>query len=778
MRARRDDAQVWNREGPTLTVLTAPAPLTIRVCTPRIVRVRIGEGNLHTESAYVPAREWPGAQFTEETDPVASVDTGELVLRVTTDPWCVTFVDQRGDARVRVPLAELRCSPSVVVRLELADVQHFYGLGEGGHQFDRLGVTRRFWNNHDNHGHGADVPIPLLLSHLGYGLFFDNTRPADVTVGGADGGRWVEYRSASGPLDLYYLGGTGGLREVLGDVATLLGQSPLPPRWALGYLQSTRHFVGSAEWYQLLATIREKRVACDALIFLSTYGEALGWNRGVGHLDCEPRVLPDPPTMFTELRAQHFHAITHEYPVLHPDSPLFAEACGRGYVLDAGYARVTSAERPMDNYREGQRYLDFSRSEVRAWWWRQHRPLVNLGIDGWWLDGGEGPPPVAWGQDGPGVNLHNRYDLMRQQAFAEGEASDRPDQRAFLLCRSGGPGMQRHGAACWSGDIDATFPSLEAQPAIGLNLGLSGVPYWGTDIGGFYRVAPHSDELFVRWFQFGSFCPIFRAHGRVWREHLPWVHGSEVEAICRQYLELRYRLLPYTYTLAWQAHRHGLPLMRPLVLNYPDDPRAWNQSSEYLWGDDLLVAPVTREGATHWPVYLPAGTWYDFWTHERYDGSRGLTVPAPLDRLPLFVREGAMLPIGPATQYHDEQPLTAVTLLVYGGTRSSFTLYEDDGMTRAYGLGRYALTDFECVSSEDALTLRIAAARGETTIVPPGRVYTVKAYSPRRPRRVRLEGAGALPERRGEGDSGWWRDGEWFTCARVPAQPAVLEIEW
>ncbi|HLW59974.1 MAG TPA: TIM-barrel domain-containing protein [bacterium] len=298
MPARRDDARVWNREGPTLTVSAAPVRLTIRVCTPRIVRLRIGEGNAPTESAYVPAREWPSAQFTEEPGPVASVDTGEFVLRVTTGPWCVTFVDQRGDARVRVPLAELRCSPNAVVRLELAGVQHFYGLGEGGQQFDRLGVTRRFWNNHVNHGHGADVPIPLLLSHLGYGLFFDNARPADVTVGGADGGRWVEYRSASGPLDLYYLGGTGGLREVLGDVATLLGQSPLPPRWALGYLQSTRHFGGTAEWHQLLATIREKRVPCDALIFLSTYGEALGWNRGVGHLECEPRVLPDPPTMF------------------------------------------------------------------------------------------------------------------------------------------------------------------------------------------------------------------------------------------------------------------------------------------------------------------------------------------------------------------------------------------------------------------------------------------------------------------------------------------------
>ena len=208
---------------------------------------------------------------------------------------------------------------------------------------------------------------------------------------------------------------------------------------------------------------------------------------------------------------------------------------------------------------------------------------------------------------GPATILHNRYDLLRQQAFADGEAADNPDRRPFLLCRSGGPGMQRFGAMPWSGDINTTFETLETQIRTGLNVGMSGVPHWGTDIGGFFPVAPDQGELFARWFQFGAFCSIFRAHGHVWRRHLPWSYGEEIEAICRQYLELRYQLMPYTYTLAWQAHRDGLPLMRPLVLNYPDDPRVWDLGTQYLWGDDLLVAPVSRAGATHWPVYLPAG---------------------------------------------------------------------------------------------------------------------------------------------------------------------------
>jgi len=774
---RGSERWVADRDGPTRTLSASPVAVSVTLCTARIVRVRIGRHEPHTNASYVPARTWPGAACTETSGPSASIDTGALVVRVTADPASVTFCDGVGRARLSLPLTDLRGAPSPRVRLELASVQHFYGLGGGGQQFDRLGTTRRFWTNHANHGHGADVPIPLLLSHLGYGLFFDHAGPADITVGGAEAGRWVEYRSAQAPLDLYYLGGSD-LREVLGEVATLLGPAPMPPRWALGYLQSTRHFENPEEWQRLPATMRDKRLPCDGLIFLSTYGDFLGWNRGVGHLECDLRSLPEPAAYFAQLHAQHFHVVTHEYPVLHSASPLYAEASARGYLLDAGYPHAAALERPTDNYREGQRYLDFSNPEVRAWWWQQHRPLAELGVDGWWLDGGEGPAADTRLYAGTGADVHNRYDLMRQEGFADGEAADRPDRRVFLLCRSGGAGMQRFGATCWSGDIDATFSTLEEQPAIGLNVGLSGVPYWGTDVGGFYQVGPDRAELYVRWFQFGVFTPILRAHGRVWRDHVPWAHGPEVEAICRRYLELRYRLLPYTYSLAWQAHRHGLPLMRPLILNYPDDVRVWNRATEYLWGDDLLVAPVTRAGATHWPVYLPAGTWYDFWTHERYEGPGGITVAAPLDRLPLFVRAGAILPLGPIVQYHDERPLTDIDLLVYGGRNGAFTLYEDDGTTTAYRRDRYALTTFESASTERTLTVRIAGPAGEAGLIPADRAYSVRMCAPVRPRRIRLSGFGELPERPHAGAPGWWYEDGRFVCVRVPSHPAVVDLDW
>jgi alpha-glucosidase len=248
-----------------------------------------------------------------------------------------------------------------------------------------------------------------------------------------------------------------------------------------------------------------------------------------------------------------------------------------------------------------------------------------------------------------------------------------------------------------------------------------------------------------------------------------------VEAICRRYAELRYRLLPYTYTLAWQAHTRGLPLMRPLVLNYPDDPRTWTLDHEYLWGDDLLVAPVTREGATAWPVYLPAGRWFDFWTGERHEGPRGVTLAAPLDRLPLLVRGGAILPLGPVVQHSGERPLDEVTLQIYPEGRSRFELYEDDGRSNAYRQGRHALTAIECVAEPTRTTVRVAVPTGDSSVLPPGRRYLIRLKLAR-PAAVAIEGGGELPQAGADaGRPGWWME-DGFLCVRPPEAPSIAVV--
>jgi alpha-glucosidase (family GH31 glycosyl hydrolase) len=776
------EKSLFAREGATLRFAGDRVPVTVTFCSPRIVRVELGQDTEARAPSYVLERPWPSPSFDiVEGEPVV-LGTTDLRVEVATAPLRLTFLDPSGTWLLREPPdggmsmeqpgAGGR-SGRVRAQFAFSGEQHFYGLGQGGGSLDRLGVTRQLWNTHLGHGPGSDMGVPLLVSNRGYGLFFDNPADAVLAVGRSDNGVRIAYAAEGGRLVWYFLRGHD-VRGVMREVAELLGYPSMPPRWALGFLQSTRHFDDTAELRRLPRTIRERRIPCDALIYLSTYGEARGWNRGVGHLQFQPELWPDPSAVLDEARRQHFEIITHEYPVLHERSPLFADAAARGFLLDDGYERMPETGRPPASYREGQRYIDFSNPAARAWWWAAHRELVQLSVGGWWLDGGEGPPAAATLAGGDGTRVHNLYDRLRHQAFSEGESSDRPDQRVFLLCRSGSAGMQRFGATCWSGDINNDFVTLEAQIPLGLNTGLSGVPYWGTDVGGFFHPIAESGELYARWFQLGAFSPIFRSHGWVWREHVPWAHGDDVEAICRRYAELRYRLLPYTYTLAWQAHTLGLPLMRALVLNYPDDPRVWALGHQFLWGDDLLVAPVTREGATAWPVYVPAGGWYDFWTGARYEGPGGVTLDAPLDRLPLLVRAGAIVPLGPIVQHSGERPLDEITLLIYPSGQQRFEMYEDDGRSRAHQSGRYALTAFECVARPGEVTVRIGAPAGDASVVPPDRRYLLQIRLDR-PESVSTGDGGVLPRLAGATGTaaGWWEDGQGFTWIHLPRQPTA-----
>ncbi|HEV8586453.1 MAG TPA: TIM-barrel domain-containing protein, partial [Methylomirabilota bacterium] len=429
-----------------------------------MVRVTLGPP---PDLSYVAARTWASAPSeVTEGEPVP-LATSDLRLEIETRPLRLTFANAAGEWLLREPDGGGMAVEQgrVHARFTFAGEQHFYGLGQGGGRLDRLGQTRQLWNSHLGHGPGSDIGIPLLVSSRGYALFFDSTCDAAIAVGRSDDGVRIDYTARADRLTWYFLIAPD-LRALMSEVAELLGRAPLPPRWALGYLQSTRHFADTDELRRLPRMIRDKRIPCDALIFLSSYGEAMGWNRGVGHLEFQPTLWPKPDALLEEMRGRHFEVITHEYPVLHEASPLFAEAEARGYLLATGYERATGG---VANYRQGQRHLDFSNPAVRAWWWAAHAELVRLGVGGWWLDGGEGPPATATLAAGDGERLHNVYDRLRHEAFAEGEAAARPEQRVFLLIRSGAAGMQRFGASTWSGDVNNDFPTLEAQVPLGLN---------------------------------------------------------------------------------------------------------------------------------------------------------------------------------------------------------------------------------------------------------------------------------------------------------------------
>lgn len=703
----------------------APLPISLEAIGPELVRLSFGR-DAATAPSYLDARPKAGGKLTANG---GSLSAGGLTLKLENDD--LHLADATGKTQLRLELRTIESGSRWRIRFINQGEHHFYGLGQGSLPLDRLGTTRRLWNSHINHGGAGDIPIPLMLADRGYGLFFDNPRYASIDSGKSHNHICFDYECEAGAFDLYYIGGAD-LRAVLTNATGLIGRAPLPPRWALGYMQSSRHFEDGNEARGIGTLLRDKKLPADAVIYLSTYKDGHGWNKAVGRLDYDDKAFPDGNGTVKALRKQNLRVITHEYPVIHPEAPQWAESQQKGYTLADGYPVVVPKTRPSTAYYEGQRMIDFENPAAGKWWWEAHTSLVDDGVEGWWLDGGEGPTEPAVLNRPGGNALHNRFDVFRHKAFGEGEARDNPNRRPYLLCRSGGTGMQKYGAGVWSGDINNTWTVFEAQSTLGLNMGLSGVPLWGTDIGGFYATVPQTGELFARWFQFGAFNSIFRSHGYVWRNHTPWAYGDEIEAICRSVLELRYRLMPYTYTLAWQAHLSGLPYMRPLVLNYPNDPEARDRAQEFLWGDDILVAPVTRMGARTWQVYLPAGTWYDYWTGEKHGGGQFVTADAPLEHMPMFMRGGAIVPMGPDVQHLTGYAPETITLLAYPGPDSSFVLYEDDGETNAYRTGKSARTTFRMTHD----SFGVSAIDGDDSVVPANRSYTLKLRSDADPKSI------------------------------------------
>ena len=471
----------------------------------------------------------------------------------------------------------------------------------------------------------------------------------------------------------------------MGGVADLLGHATMPPRWALGYLQSSRHFESPKRCTRLAAQLREKRLPCDALDLSLDLRRRKGLEQGLSaSLEFEPAPVRRSGGDARGVPASRISASSAtNIRSLHPASPLFAR--GRAVKATCSTAPIRCI-RPAARARqlqEGQRYLDFARARTcRRLVVGKHRHLVDLGVAGWWLDGGEGPTASAvLLAAGPARHPAQSLRPPAPAGVRRGRGGDNPDRRPFLLCRSGGPGMQRFGAVPWSGDVNTTWETFETQIRTRPQYRHVGRAALGDRHRRLLPGRAGPGELFARWFQFGAFCSIFRAHGHVLAASICRGRtATTIEAICRKYLELRYQLMPYTYTLAWQAHRNGLPLMRPLVLNYPDDPRRWDLGTQYLWGDDLLVAPVTprRRDAL---AGLSAGRHLARFLDARSPRGagrrhgRGAARPAAAVRArrrDRAARSGRAILTASARSMIDRRWSTRTAA-------SAFTLYEDDG---------------------------------------------------------------------------------------------------
>jgi alpha-glucosidase (family GH31 glycosyl hydrolase) len=631
-----------------------------------------------------------------------TVKCGALRISISPDPLTFGIADTTGETVQRLTVD--RTSGSV--SFASGDCP-LLGLGEGGPQFDRRGSVDPMVSGQGGYHlatHGGRVPIPWLIGTGGWAIFFhqpfgtfDFTGPvAKFQPNSAD---------AALPLDIFLVVSPDPA-TILSEYARITGLPEMPPLWSFGYQQSHRTLASEEEVVGEAKTFREKRLPCDALIYLGTGFCPSGWNTENGSFVWNSRVFPQPKKVLDRLHEKHFRAVVHV---------------------------VILSDKLEGTVGDGCEVSRFDETKASCHW-DAHRKDFAMGVDGWWPD--EGDP----------LDVESR--LVRNRMYWEGPQIDRPNERPYALHRNGYAGMQRYGSFLWSGDVYSTWETLKTHIPVAVNTALTGIPYWGTDIGGFVPTKEFTAELYLRWFQFGAFCPLFRAHGRTWKLRLPWgwntgdpgpveirnydgaaipdasqLHNEQVEPICRKYLELRYRMLPYLYSTVRECATTGMPIMRALWLHYPDDAKAVACGDQYLWGKSVMVAPVVEKGAATRRVYLPSGRWHDFWTGERIEGGREVARAVDLETMPLFVREGSILPLGPVKQYSAEKVDQPTSISLYPGKDASFLWYEDDGASFNYRKGEWMGIQMTWDDAQRKLTLHLA--EGSRMLAPARRSFQV-----------------------------------------------------
>jgi len=700
-----------------------PGILEIRQVGEAGIRITLKPGGYREDLPYTPAladREYPPPFIKlSEIQGVIRKRAGKMHVEVHPDPLALVVKNSEGIIIQTITFHE---NGNLSF---LLDEYPVLGLGEGGPrpergsdwrnlpiEFDRRGRFHRMQPRWQSDAYGSRNPVPLLIGTRGWAIYV--TVPwGQIDLTGEDRGIFIPIRPVDKdsmrqnrenqqqnlgkgipPMDSF----VPGLYDLfvfdahdpaafMKDLSLISGPAVMPPRWALGYMQSHRTLEDERQMISIVDSFRNKQIPLDAVIYLGTGFCPRGWNTEQPSFDFNPEVFErDPAEFIGDLHRRHVRAVLHIVPWDRDKLPTL-----HGTIPPAPGENVDAAH-----------ILSY---------WQQHTGLIETGVDAFWPDEGD------W------FDLFER--MKRHQMYYQGPLYSRPGIRPWSLHRNGHLGVARWGGWIWSGDTQSAWKTLEGQIAVGINHSLSLSPYWGSDIGGFYPNEELTGELYARWYQFGAFCPSFRSHGRTWWTRLPWgwglgergpletrtppleseLNNPHIEPVAKKYTELRYRLLPYNYTLAWEARNTGMPLMRALWLHYPKDATACQTGDQYLWGRDILVAPVYEKGAVSRKVYLPEGEWFDWWTNEKISGGKTVLKQVDLSVMPLYVRAGAIIPFDPVRQY-TEQPVDApTTLRIYRGADGNFILYDDDGISQDYLQGEFALTRCLWDDTEGVLTI-------------------------------------------------------------------------
>ncbi|MBN2842756.1 MAG: glycoside hydrolase family 31 protein [Sedimentisphaerales bacterium] len=630
--------------------------------------------------------------------------TNSVYARLDKADGSVSFSDHAGNKLLSEASAGTEITPAhqagyIVGQSFKADPKEaLYGLGQQ--------PDRPFLNNAGTsvtlQQQNGKVSVPVLLSSRGYMLLWDNPAVTQVDLGVIAGvNSWQS--QAGKAVDYYFMYGPTP-DQAVAQYRRLTGVVPMFPHWTWGFWQCKERYASQEEILGILAQYRQRQIPIDGIIQDWQYWRPGQW----GSHEFDPVRFPDPAALVRTVHDSNAHIIISVWPRFDVDTNNCKELEAAGALYPELYDNVYPAGK-------GRWYDAFNPAGRQLYGRMLNERLAKYGFDGWWADGCEAELGGKWGQmndlqtaAGPGAQVYNAYPLLHTAAIAEGHKSYMPGKRVFILARSAYAGQQRNGVVTWSGDIKGKWEVLASQIPAGLNFCATGMPYWNTDIGGFFGGEPSNPgygELFTRWFQFGTFCPMFRVHGTGAGKEL-WRFGQSTTDILVKYNHLRYRLLPYIYSVAWQVTSNNYTMMRPLVMDFYQEEKVLNIADQFMFGPALMVNPVVTPNTAKRKVYLPDKVgWYDFWTGQYYDGGREIEADCPIDTMPLFVRAGSIVPMGPVVQFAREQISEPIELRIYPGADGSFTLYNDEGDNYNYEKGLYSIIPLQWHDKARTLTL-------------------------------------------------------------------------
>jgi alpha-glucosidase len=734
----------------------------IAVLAPDLIRVRAAfAGKLperdHSWAIEKTSWETPRWSLAEEAGALR-ITTDEVEVVASRSPLRIEFRDARTHRTINADQQPMRFdaqSGAIAAAKKLGFDEHFYGLGEKASRLDKRRGEFAMWNS-DTFGYqeGTDPVYQDIPFYIGwqqgaaYGIFFDNSYRTHFDFGSTSQ-EYAAFSAEGGEMNYYFFQGPK-IPKILARYADLTGHMPMPPLWAMGNQQSRYSYYPDSVAEEVVRKYRADDLPLDVLhldIHFMNAFRPFTW---------DTERFPNPKGFTDRLRAQGVKVVT----IVDPGIKYQPAAEGRRDA--ASHPELAPQEQSYYVYNQGQKqdfflkrkdgrsyiarvwpgesvFVDYTLDAAARWWGDLHRAYTDNGVAGIWNDMNE--PSDFNDQTGKSqmdvvtydggtyssyAGNRNVFGLNEARATYQGLQRLLPNQRPYVITRAAYAGIQRY-ATMWAGDNRSTWEALALSLPMFMGLGLSGEPFVGSDIGGF--VGRTDPELLVRWYQVGFLTPFCRNHAGIDSpDHEPWRYGKYYEDIIRKYLKLRYRLLPFLYTALEESHRTGVPIFRPLLLNYQEDENTLAIDDEFMMANDLLVAPILKPNVTARLVYLPAGVWFDYWTGARQEGGRMIRVEAPLETVPLFVRGGAILPLGPEMNYVGEKDTEPLNFEIYPDARgeASGSLYEDDGLTEDYQKGSFRRTSVSYRRAGGAERVEVGAATGSYRPATRELVFTVR----------------------------------------------------